>query len=531
MRSRLKGAVAAGDKHTVEAALEVLEAGGNAVDAVIGAACASYVCEAPLCSPLGGAVMLVELDGEVRALDGFARMPGLGAAKPTPRDLEFFDVEVDFGATTQAFHIGSGSTALPLALPMLVGVQQRWGRLPLSSVVAPAVRLGNDGYEVGDQVAFIFELLRPIVTRTEGMRRIYFGPDGELARAGVVLRNSDLAALLHSLGQRPRPVLRDIYQALAKQCGRGAGGLITQADIEPALDFAQDVSSQTPLCVQHGDVSGFTMPAPSVGGALIALGLQLLEGVGAESFLSAEHLLKLVQVQEQLLSVRGSSERFDEQLAEPDFVAQLLSATHVRELRARTAAPQPDNHLGSTTHISVCDADGNVVALTQSNGEGSGHVLTGTGMQLNNLLGEEDINPRGFHVDAPGHRLATMMAPTILLGSEERLALGSGGSNRLRNAILAVACHRLEHRVPLTEAVSAPRLHVDVKEGAFSLAYEAPDLPAAAEGALHARFGDNVARFGARNMFFGGVHVVAAHVNGHLDGVGDSRRGGMFGRC
>ena len=117
--------------------------------------------------------------------------------------------------------------------------------------------------------------------------------------------------------------------------------------------------------------------------------------------------------------------------------------------------------LGSTTHISVIDEHGGAVALTLTNGEGSGHVLGATGIVVNNLLGEEDIHPGGFHRDPPGRALSTMMAPTLLRRGSDRIVLGSGGSNRLRNAILQVLVGLLEHGVPVNRAVNAPRIQLE----------------------------------------------------------------------
>src|SRR5204863_8185422 len=117
---------------------------------------------------------------------------------------------------------------------------------------------------------------------------------------------------------------------------------------------------------------------------------------------------------------------------------------------------------GSTTHISVLDADGRACAVTASNGEGAGIIVPGTGIHLNNMLGEQDLNPLGFHRHPPGRRLPSMMAPTTVLrdGAPE-LVLGSAGSNRIRSAILQTIIQVIDEGLPASEAVQAPRVHYE----------------------------------------------------------------------
>ncbi len=508
------GVVAAGDAQTARAGARALAAGGNAVDAAVAAACAAFVCELPLAGPLGGGVLVTHTaDGQERAMDFFARVPGLGGARPV--DLDFDHVTVDFGAATQVFHIGRAAAAVPLALPGLVEAQRRWGRLPLTEVMAPAVELGRGGYTLGRGVAFVFALLEPIHRFTPANLALFSDGEG-LGRAGCRLANPQMAQVLEDVAARPDRLL-DLYAQLASEFGPARGGLITPADVGRL-----EVDVRAPVRVHHGDWALSTMPAPSTGGVLVALGLKLLADADRHAFLSAAHVEALVEAQRLLLSVRDDA--FDLEVREDGFVAALLSDARVAALRATAPVEHPQNPLGSTTHISALDDEGGAVAVTLTNGEGCGHVLAGTGIQVNNLLGEEDINPRGFHVDPPGMAMATMMAPTIGVSARgETIALGSGGSNRLRNAILATLSHLLTHGVAPSVAVEAPRLHL---EGG-RLAYELPDLPPDAAASLARHPG--AAAFAARNMFFGGVHL-ATHVGGRFGGAGDPRRGGHIER-
>jgi len=180
---------------------------------------------------------------------------------------------------------------------------------------------------------------------------------------------------------------------------------------------------------------------------------------------------------------------------------------------------------GSTTHISVVDGEGNAVAVTTSNGETCGWALPGTGILLNNFLGEEDINPAGFHQQPAGEEMLTMMCPTVVRSDEGWTAvLGTGGSNRIRTAILQVVSGLVDHGLSLSEAIDAPRTHVE--GGVLNL--EAWDLSEGAVADLAASF-DVLVDFDKPNMFFGGVHAVRVGPDG-VEGAGDSRRGGVFRR-
>jgi gamma-glutamyltranspeptidase/glutathione hydrolase len=188
----------------------------------------------------------------------------------------------------------------------------------------------------------------------------------------------------------------------------------------------------------------------------------------------------------------------------------------------RARSLRTENPLGATTHISVIDAEGMAAAMTTSNGEGCGHALPGLGIHVNNFLGEDDINPAGFHRLAAGSWMSTMMSPTIVLaGDRPCFALGSGGSNRIRSAILQALLNLLLYRRPLDEAVNAARLHVEGRK----LWFEDVGLAAGAADALQTAW-PGATRFDSTSMFFGGVNCVASS-DGHLSGAGDRRRGGV----
>jgi len=214
---------------------------------------------------------------------------------------------------------------------------------------------------------------------------------------------------------------------------------------------------------------------------------------------------------------------YDQRLyTDPGAILDLAAGKGIPVWAARAQSLFAENQLGATTHISVIDADRMAAAMTTSNGEGCGEALPGLGIHVNNFLGEDDINPAGFHQGAPGTWMSTMMSPTIVVAGERPcFALGSGGSNRIRSAILQTLLNLLAYRRPLKEAVNAPRLHVE----GTRLWFESHDLGAGAAAALQAAW-PAATCFDEASLFFGGVNCVA---NGHdrLYGAGDRRRGGV----
>lgn len=492
------GIVAAGHVRAADAAATVLEQGGNAFDAIVAAGFASSVCEPGFTSLAGGGFLLARSrDLGDLLFDFFVDTPGRGldAGAVAPA---FDEVSVDFGSATQTFHCGPGSVAVPGVLAGYLHVHQRLGRLPLADLVAPAVALAHGGVEVTETQSSDFTLLAPILARTEASRAIFF-PDGQLLQTGGTLRNPDLAAFLDALGRGDGETFYDgsLAARLVDQLGAD-GGLITAADLA-----SYRVIERVPLHARYRDRTLLTNPPPTFGGALLALALRRLEATGAPlPAESPERALQLARIMAEVDRDRADGH--------PEVLAALQGGLGddpgSRPLMTR-----------GTTHVTVADAEGNVAAMTTSNGECSGDVIAGTGICCNNMLGEDDLHPDGFHAAPPGVRVASMMSPTFVLDPEGavELALGSGGSKRIRSALLQVLTATIDDGTPLEDAVLAPRIHWD----ADHLEAE-PGLDPAVLAALEEAQPVNV--WPARSMYFGGVHAVAPG----RTGAGDPRRGG-----
>src|SRR5579872_684888 len=427
----MRGAIAAGHPLTAAAGAAVLEAGGNAVDACVAAAFASWVSESMLTGPGGGGFFLVHAGGETVVFDAFVAVPR------TAVEGELLAVAVDFdGDTEQVFHTGPGAVGVPGTALGLEAAHARFGSMPWAELAAPAAALAREGVELTPAQGYLHKILDALLRHSPEGDAFY---GGRMLQAGEVFRLPDLADTIDRIaGDGARAVYEDLP--------------FSREDLD-----AYQVIEREPVSVAFRDCQFLSNPPPSSGGTLIALGL---ESLGDD------------------LDI-------------------------VRAMEAMEAARVPA--AGGTTHISVVDARGDAASLSCSLGSGSGVVVPGKGVHLNNMLGEADLKGSA----RPGERLTSMMAPSVVLrDGAPRLVVGSAGSERLRGAILQVVANVVGRGMGVEEAVDAPRVHFDGKT-----VYAEPGL----EGDV---------RFGRKNLFFGGVSAVELRSDGTLAAAGDPRRGG-----
>lgn len=502
MVSEPKGVVAAGHEVTADAAAEILADGGNAFDAVLAALVTATVPEVVLASIGGGGFMMAHTAerGETVLYDFFAQTP---KRRRDPSELDFRAIHADFGPAVQGFHIGAGATATPGFVPGIFAVHRELCRLPMARLFEPAIRAARNGVSMSAFQAYLFTVIEPILMASAGARAL-FAPGGALLRAGETMANPALADTLEALAEEGERLFREgeVGNDIARQSEED-GGHLTSHDLR-----AYEVCRRRPLWRRHRGGWIALNPAPAASGVLIGFGLALAARLAAGGrTIGAGELAAIMDRTNAVRADLGGAGDFDE----------TVLAEHLRIVGGHAPATR------GTTHVSVIDADGNAAAATISNGEGNGLMVGEHGFMLNNMLGEEDLNPGGFHSWPEATRLSSMMAPTIVREAEGGLlALGSGGSNRIRTAITQVLINLLEREMPLGEAVSAPRLHLE-KCGTLSLEAEmAGDEKAALLAAYPA------ARvWPERNMFFGGVHVARRGPAGDLEGAGDPRRGGV----
>jgi gamma-glutamyltranspeptidase / glutathione hydrolase len=512
----VKGVVAAGHPQTAEAGADVLRDGGNAVDAAVAAVLASFAAESPLTGFGAGGFMLVHdpsKQGEERDLliDFFVQAPGLGGIE---RSSELVPVDIYFDQTPQTFNVGAASCGVPGTAAGLAHALARFGTAPLSELVRPAIELAWEGVPLNAQQAYIFHLLNPILTRYEECRALY-APAGRILGEGDNFRFPDLAEALERYGaEGPEAFYSgEVGEAVADRVGE-LGGTLSREDMG-----AYEAIERRPVQAGFRGTDVLTNPPPSSGGILIALCLELLERLGEAGI-------------EETVAVMGAAqesrgERFQEGLYEDGFGQLFLDPEKLDEAasRLREILPgegtEPEDQLGSTTHLAVLDANGMCASVTCSNGSCSGVLVPGTGVHLNNMLGEQDLNPLGFHRAPAGRRMPSMMAPTIVKrGGEVIAGLGSAGSNRIRSAILQTVLRMVVDGMSAADAVRAARVHFE-----DDVVQAEPGVDEASLARLEEN-GVRIARWQRPNLYFGGVQAVARDPDGALAGGGDPRRGG-----
>lgn len=485
----MPGVIAAGHPVTAEVGAEVLREGGNGVDAAVAAMLASFVAE-PLLTGLGaGGYMLVSRPGEdALLLDFIVAAPGRGADPDARAPLHA--VDVSFGDAVQRFHVGPSSCGVYGTPAGVAHAVERFGSRSLAELAAPAVALAREGVAVTPQQAYLFEILAPIVGSTPESGATFMPRDRPPA-VGERLPLGELADGLELLGaQGPAPFYTGAVGAAVADWAAAREGFPTRDDLA-----AYRVVERRPLALGYRGLEVLTNPPPSAGGVLLAYALSLVgRARGCPTALELVAAMRAAQ-----------AERTG------DFVAGLEREGFADSFLA--------TRLGSTTHISVLDAGGMACSVTCTNGEGSGVVVPGTGVHLNNMMGEEDLSPLGFFSHPPGRRLPSMMAPTIVLDDgSPRLVLGSAGSNRIRSALLQVIVRAVDGDAAIDAAVEAPRVHFE-----DGMVYAEPGIVLEEIEAA----GFPIARFRAANLFFGGVQAVARDPSsGRLSAGADPRRGG-----
>ncbi len=476
------GAVASGHQLVSEVGLDILREGGNAFDAVVACGFASAVCE-PMLSSLGSGGFLLAHDshGTPRLFDFFSNHSGLHYEKITGKKInpQFMPIVVNFPGSDQIFQSGMASVAVPGCLHGYFYVHKKLGKLPIKTVVQPAIELAKNGVKLTSFQAYVHQLLRHVLLSTPESRAIFAQHNGQdIKRIGDVIINRDLADFMDILaiegsdlfyrGEVARQIADDMMQQ---------GGFVTLDD----LQHYQTIERQ-PLHYQNSKAMIYGNPYPSFGSTLIF-----------------KHLDELFLHQpEAMLDV--DSQR--------NWLASFIAVDYWRKEQEKLANSRLFSR--GTTHVSVIDKAGNCAAMTTSNGEGSGYIVANTGTMLNNMMGEDDLHPHGFYAEPPGSRIASMMAPTIAIKTNgEKIVLGSGGSKRIRSAITQVLWQILQQNCGLQTAVHQPRMHYDGDVLQCEPGYE--------KGL------SEVNHWMQTDMYFGGVHAVSSQQKP----VGDTRREGF----
>ncbi len=497
----LLGVISAGDINTAKAGEEILKKGGNAYDAMVACLLAAPLCEPILTSLAGGGFMLsAKVGAKPMMYDFFVDVPPKNIEQP-----EFFPIDVDFGTTIQEFHIGCGSIAVPGVIKGIWQIYQDLCTLSMDELIKPAFRYASEGIYITKMQADFLKLLTPIFTSTKSSRDLYTKNDN-LIDEKHLFTNPEYANFLKEFAKKGSDIFYsgEIADTLEKLCKEHNGLL----DKEVLKNY--NVIKKDPLSFKYKEYDIYTNPPPSSGGILIAFSLLLLQDEKLGGLRSQKYIEELVEAQ----NVTGDFRK--------EYINEFLHTNNLRDILKndklldsfKNSFKKRINLWGNTTHISIIDSFGNAASTTTTNGEGSGHILPNTGIMLNNMLGEEDLNPHGFFKWQSGIRLPSMMSPTgVFKEGKMLLMLGSAGSNRIRSALLQTILNHIHFKLSVQDAINEPRVHYE--NGTI---FTEPPLKVDLKNMSKVY---ELKEFDELNLFFGGVQAVS----GNLEGGADPRRG------
>jgi gamma-glutamyltranspeptidase/glutathione hydrolase len=501
-------AAAAGTPYAAEAAAETYRAGGNAADAAVAAAAAVSVTE-PLMSSVGGGgfALVRDASGGAELIDYYDVMPGKGlpdsafGAGGAPQTII-----LKYGAGVRSI-VGGASSAVPGSFRGWEKLLERHGRLGLGDALAHAVRLAREGFNLCRTSGLWLQVAEEVLRLTDETRKHFYRGD-RVYLEGEEVRFPELADTLQAVGEGGAELFyegelaRTISAYMLKM-----GGIITEEDL---ADYEAVV--REPMSVSYGAGAMYTNGPPSAGGSTLAQMLKVVSAYDLVAMPDAEYANLVAGAMRLALQDRDTA--YLDGAKNREVAERLTGEEYASEQRRRIFSSFGSPH---TTHLSCVDDDGLAVSITASMGYGSGLVVPGTGIPMNNSLGEPELNPRGFHALEPGERLISSMSPTVVSSEEGGLiSLGSPGASRIPTAILQTVINVVDFGMALEEAVFAPRFHA---EGDL-FAYEAGARTAGLDGY------EQVLSYETPNMFFGGVNAVRRTPGGRFEAAADPRRSG-----
>lgn len=479
-------AIAAPNEASADAGERVASSGGNAIDAALAAALVTMVNEVGIVSlSSGGFITVQPPDGSApQTVDGWMDMPGRGRALGGGT----WDIDTEYGGGVTVT-IGPGSVATHGSVAAFEEAHRRWGSLPWREIVAPAIDVARQGFRLSSASRYYLEYVhQDIFGWDDESREAVHDADGSIETGLIVL--PDLAASLELIAADGAAALHtgEIGRLISEDVIRRGGilGAIDLADYRPVV--------RPSLLSTVGDWTFGTNPPPSVGGVCVAAMLRLLDGHphGQWDAADVDHL---VRVQRAVLGHRLEVLDSTADLAR-DAAAflDLIDRDHLAVLES-----------GSTAHVSATDSDGGACSVTVSSGYSSGMIARGTGIWLNNCLGEQELNARGLHGLEPGARLLSNMAPTVGHHTDgSSIAIGSPGADRITTAIVQALAGFVSGGLGLQQAISHPRVHVH-RAGR-------PDEVIKTETDL--------------TMYYGGVAATLHAADGQMVAAADPRRDG-----
>lgn len=479
------GAVVSANAQATDAGLEVLRAGGNAFDAAVAVSATLGLVEPESSGLGGGAYMLLRLaDGRTVFIDARERAPGAAS-----RDMYLGS---DGNPIPRATIDGPLAAAIPGLPAGLDHLARNYGRLPLQRSLRPAIRLAREGWLFGSKNAQMLAYRKDVLARSPAAAALFLR-DGKVPKPGTRMRNRDYAKVLERLGSDGAA---SFYQgAFAKRlvdAVRAAGGIWTEADL---ADY--HVVERKPIQIDYRGWTLITAPPSSSGGVALAEMLNVLAGYDLAGLAPPLRVHLLAEAMRRAYRDRAIY------LGDPDYVQVpvelLTSPAYAAGLRAgihpRLATPsdllpgiEADGERPETTHFSIIDNQGNMVAVTQTVNlpYGNAFVVPGSGFLLNNEMDDFSVKagvPNAFglvgddaNAIAPGKRPLSSMTPTLLLGEQRMAAIGTPGGSRIISMVLLGLLELIDGH-PAQAAADLPRFHhqylpdeISFEPGAFDAA-------------------------------------------------------------
>lgn len=496
--------VATTSELAAHAAETVADHGGNAVDCALAAALLTMNTEPGVCALAGSAYVTVwPANGDPLTIDGNTAIPGIGlAANKLGRGAESLTLKYGGGIKTL---IGSGSVAVPGSLKALERAWQLFGNSSWKDLFAPTIAAIKDGFPLSSACHYYLGYSgEPIFGRSDDGFFALHNTQRELLAPTSLINIPHLTDSLGAIAEEGSRIFYegDIATAMTAHV-RDADGALTMDDLR-----LYEAVERPSLRVPVGSWSIASNPAPAVGGVVLSAMLLACAELSQPEW-SSDALRRLIDVQRACLAFR--KRRLD--------IADNVGVEAAALLRdADSGLLMSEWASASTVHTSAVDNTGLACAVTASSGYGSGEMPAGTGLWLNNCLGELELNRRGMAAGPAGARLPSNMAPSIARNDNTVLAIGSPGADRITTALHQFLLNHLQMDMPLSEAIAHPRVHVDTSGSQERLMAEPGlDLPEL-DIPVHVTAG--------LGMYFGGVGVARYSTRDGIAVAADPRREG-----
>lgn len=500
-------AVATTSQLAADAAREVADAGGNAVDCALAAALLTINTEPGVCA-LGGSAFITiwRAEGDPVTIDGNVAVPGAGLTDEQCK-RGAVEVTMDYGGGITTL-VGPGSIAVPGTLAAMEHAWQKYGNVPWRVIFEPTIRACRDGFPLSAACRYYLGYSGKLIfdRSKDGFDALHHD-DGTILDAGEQVFVPHLADSLDAIAREGARVFYEgeIATAISTHCRNGEG-MLTADDLRNYRSV-----ERAALTTDIGDWHLATTPPPAVGGSVLTAMILACADLPDRHW-SRQSLSQLIASQRACLDFRRRNLDLADDVSSE--AARLVESAQSGRLLARWAS-------ASTVHTSVVDGEGTGCAITASSGYGSGEMPDGTGLWLNNCLGEIELNRRGLDAGPVGSRLPSNMAPSVARKPGTVLAVGSPGADRITTALQQFLINYLQLEMPLREAISHPRVHIDTSgEEVRLMAESGLDLP---DVDLPVKLYPELV------MYFGGVGAAVCDNRGNFDAAADPRReGGVY---